>query len=150
MHLAKGKYFTLGIKNPFTRLIYPLPEDGGLGVHLTIDLGGQAKFGPDVEWVKDINYDVDPSRAAQFYPAIRTYYPELPDGALLPSYSGIRPKLSGPGQPTADFMLQGEIVHGVAGVVNLYGIESPGLTSSLAIADRVLHMLQASCVHDVL
>lgn len=142
LYLAKGNYFSLTCKAPFTKLVYPLPEDGGLGVHLTLDLGGQAKFGPDVEWVDQINYDVDPGRAQKFYPAIRTYHPGLPDDALQPSYAGIRPKLSGPGQPAADFVFQGEREHGVHGLVNLFGIESPGLTSSLAIAQAVLAMLQ--------
>jgi len=142
-HLAKGNYFSLACRAPFSRLIYPIPKDGGLGVHLTLDLSGQARFGPDVEWVTNADdYNVDPARADVFYPAIRTYYPGLPDGALQPSYSGIRPKLSGPGQPAADFVLQGERDHGVVGLVNLYGIESPGLTSSLAIAQAVVAMLR--------
>jgi L-2-hydroxyglutarate oxidase LhgO len=114
-----------------------MPNDAGLGVHLTIDLGGQARFGPDVEWVDTIGYDVDPRRADSFYAAIREYWPALPDGALQPAYAGIRPKLSGPGEPAADFVIQGSAAHGVRGLVNLFGIESPGLTASLAIAQRV-------------
>ncbi|KAF6251828.1 FAD dependent oxidoreductase [Scenedesmus sp. NREL 46B-D3] len=141
-YLAKGNYFTLTQRAPFTRLIYPLPEDGGLGVHLTLDLAGQAKFGPDVEWVDAVDYSVDPAHAASFYPSIRRYWPGLPDGALLPGYSGVRPKISGPEQPAADFVLAGEGQHGVQGLVCLYGIESPGLTSSLALAEEVLRMIR--------
>lgn len=143
-YLAKGNYFSLSVKAPFRRLVYPIPEDGGLGVHLTLDLAGQARFGPDVEWVDSTSdYGVNPHRSQVFYPAIRTYYPGLPDGSLQPSYSGIRPKMSGPGQPAADFVLQGKREHGVRGLVNLFGIESPGLTSSLAIAKAVVAMLTA-------
>ena len=134
---AKGNYFTLAGKAPFSHLIYPVPEPGGLGVHLTIDLGGQAKFGPDVEWVDSLDYAVDPARAERFYPAIRRYWPTLPDGALTPSYSGIRPKIVPPAVARQDFVIQGPQDHGLAGLVNLFGIESPGLTSSLAIADDV-------------
>lgn len=139
---AKGNYFTLSGRTPFSRLIYPAPEPDrhltGLGVHLTIDLGGQAKFGPDVQWIDSPHdLDVDPSRAGSFYAEIRRYWPGLPDGSLQPGYAGIRPKISGPQDPAADFMLQGPTIHGVPGLVNLFGIESPGLTSSLAIADRV-------------
>ena len=123
--------------SPFSRLIYPMPTPGGLGVHLTLDLAGQAKFGPDVEWVDAINYDVDPARAASFYAAIRTYWPDLPDGALQPGYAGVRPKIERPGGSTTDFLLQTEKDHGLAGLINLFGIESPGLTASLAIADWV-------------
>ena len=139
---AKGNYFALQGKSPFSRLIYPVPEAGGLGVHLTIDLGGQAKFGPDVEWV-DSSDDlaVDPSRGDAFYAEVRKYWPALKDGALQPSYAGIRPKLHVPGSPAADFVIQGENVHGVPGLVNLFGIESPGLTSSLAIGSLVSQML---------
>jgi L-2-hydroxyglutarate oxidase LhgO len=110
-------------------------------VHLTLDLGGQVRFGPDVEWVDSIGYDVDPSRANSFYAAIREYWPGLPDDVLQPAYAGIRPKLSGPGEPAADFVIQGPAAHGVRGLVNLYGIESPGLTACLAIAQRVCEML---------
>lgn len=140
-YLCKGSYFTLAGKSPFSRLIYPVPEAAGLGVHLTLDLGGQARFGPDVEWVDHIDYRVDPARAQKFYAAIRRYWPDLKDGALQPAYSGIRPKISGPGAGSADFMIEGPLNHGVAGLVNLYGIESPGLTASLAIGDAVAALL---------
>ena len=140
LYFAKGNYFSVSGRTPFQRLIYPMPNEAGLGVHLTIDLGGQAKFGPDVEWVQALDYNVDPQRANSFYSAIRAYWPGLPDGALQPAYAGIRPKLSGPGQAAADFMIQGKSAHGVPGLVNLFGIESPGLTASLAIAERVLAM----------
>ncbi|WP_324251853.1 NAD(P)/FAD-dependent oxidoreductase [Paraburkholderia saeva] len=140
LYLARGNYFSISGRAPFSRLIYPMPNDAGLGVHLTIDLGGQARFGPDVEWVDTINYDVDPRRAESFYAAIRAYWPQLPDGALQPAYAGIRPKLSGPGEPAADFMIQGPAAHGVRGLVNLFGIESPGLTASLAIAQRACEL----------
>ncbi|MGF6753033.1 NAD(P)/FAD-dependent oxidoreductase [Paraburkholderia sp. GAS42] len=140
LYLARGNYFGISGRAPFSRLIYPMPNEAGLGVHLTIDLGGQARFGPDVEWVDTINYDVDPHRAEAFYAAIRAYWPKLPDGALQPAYAGIRPKLSGPGEPAADFLIQGPAAHGVRGLVNLFGIESPGLTASLAIAQRVCEL----------
>lgn len=141
-YFAKGNYFTLSGRAPFNRLVYPVPEPGGLGVHLTLDLGGQAKFGPDVQWV-DSSGDlvVDPARGQAFYAEVRKYWPALSDGALIPGYAGMRPKISGPGQPAADFMIQGAKEHGVAGLVNLFGIESPGLTSSLAIGARVAEML---------
>jgi L-2-hydroxyglutarate oxidase LhgO len=135
---AKGSYYGLAGRSPFSRLIYPVPEPGGLGVHLTLDLGGQARFGPDVEWVDRIDYAVDPRRAAGFAEAIRRYWPGLPAGALQPGYAGIRPKISGPGEPPADFVIQDARVHGLPGLVNLFGIESPGLTASLAIAEEVL------------
>ncbi len=139
---AKGNYFTLAGKAPFSRLIYPVPEAAGLGVHLTLDLGGQAKFGPDVQWVDDLaDLQVDPRRGEAFYAEVRRYWPALPDGALQAGYAGLRPKISGPGEPAADFLLQGPREHGVAGLVNLLGIESPGLTSSLAIAAEVLAQL---------
>jgi len=137
--LAKGSYFTLGTRAPFSRLVYPVPEPGGLGVHLTLDLAGEARFGPDVEWVTAIDYRVDPRRADAFYGAIRRYWPALPDGALRPAYAGIRPKIAGPGMPAADFVIEGPREHGMPGVVNLFGIESPGLTAALAIADEVVH-----------
>ncbi len=193
-HLARGCYFSLsGTRAPFSRLIYPVPERGGLGTHLTLDLGGQARFGPDVEWVDDVSYTVDPSRADKFYPEVRKYWPGLPEGALVASYAGVRPKISGPGQPTADFCIQGalgrytgssrhkstrgghsssttgsssssssssstrmsgsedggtdaatqpgELGHGVQRLLCLYGIESPGLTSSMAIGQRVAQLL---------
>jgi L-2-hydroxyglutarate oxidase LhgO len=135
LYMARGNYFSLSGRSPFDRLIYPMPDEAGLGVHLTVDLGGQAKFGPDVEWLDTVDYQVDPHRADSFYAAIRTYWPDLADGALQPAYAGIRPKLVGPGQPAADFMVQGELEHGVKGLLNLFGIESPGLTSSLALAE---------------
>jgi L-2-hydroxyglutarate oxidase LhgO len=142
-YYAKGSYYTLAGRSPFSRLIYPVPEAAGLGVHVTVDLGGAARFGPDVEWVeRPDDYDVDPGRAAAFYAAVRRYWPELPDGALLPGYAGIRPKLQAPGEPAADFVIQGAEAHGVPGLVNLFGIESPGLTASLALADLTLETLQ--------
>ena len=139
---AKGNYFTLSGRSPFSRLIYPVPEAAGLGVHLTIDLGGQAKFGPDVQWV-DSPEDlvVDPSRGDAFYAEVRKYWPGLEDGALQAGYAGIRPKISGPHDAASDFMIQGPEQHGVPGLVNLFGIESPGLTSALAISERVLQAL---------
>lgn len=133
---AKGNYFALNAKAPFSRLVYPLPEPGGLGVHITLDLNGRARFGPDVQWVDTLDYAVDPRRADAFYPRIRAYWPGLPDGALLPDYSGIRPKISGPDEPAADFRIDGPELHGVPGVVHLFGIESPGLTASMDLADR--------------
>jgi L-2-hydroxyglutarate oxidase LhgO len=139
-YLAKGCYFSCNAKAPFSRLIYPVPEPGGLGVHLTLDLAGQARFGPDVEWVDHIDYTVDPARGERFYPAIRRYWPSLPDGALTPSYSGMRPKIVPPAVAVQDFMIQGAQTHGVPGLINLFGIESPGLTSSLAIADYVAEL----------
>jgi L-2-hydroxyglutarate oxidase LhgO len=137
LHRAKGHYFLLAGPSPFRRLVYPLPVAGGLGVHVTLDLGGQARFGPDVAWVDDVDYSFDDRRAPDFYAAIRSYWPGLPDGALRPGYTGVRPKLSPAGAPARDFVIQGADVHGVPGLVNLYGIESPGLTSCLAIADEV-------------
>jgi L-2-hydroxyglutarate oxidase LhgO len=139
---AKGNYFALsGVRAPFRHLIYPMPETHGLGIHLTLDLAGAARFGPDIEWVDQLDYDVDPSRAASFYAAIRSYWPALPDDALVPAYSGIRPKITGPNGAAADFVIQGEAEHGISGLVNLFGIESPGLTASLAIAERVRDLL---------
>jgi L-2-hydroxyglutarate oxidase LhgO len=134
---AKGCYYVLQGKSPFRHLIYPIPVPGGLGVHLTLDLAGQARFGPDVEWVEKLDYTVDPARAERFYSVIRGYWPGLPDGALHPGYAGIRPQLRHPGGPGVDFLIQGPEAHGVPGLVNLYGMESPGLTASLAIAERV-------------
>jgi L-2-hydroxyglutarate oxidase LhgO len=136
-YLAKGNYFSCSARAPFSHLIYPVPEPGGLGVHLTLDMAGQARFGPDVEWVDRIDYAVDPARAERFYPAIRRYWPALPDGALMPSYSGVRPKIVAPDVATQDFVIQGPRDHGVNGLINLFGIESPGLTSSLALAEYV-------------
>lgn len=142
-YFAKGHYFALQGACPFSRLIYPVPEDAGLGVHLTLDLAGQAKFGPDVLWVTDpYDLSVDPSRAAGFYDEVRRYWPGLRDGALLPAYAGIRPKLQSPGEAARDFMVQGPASHGVPGLVNLFGIESPGLTSALALAEHVIDVLQ--------
>ena len=138
---AKGNYYALQGKAPFSRLVYPMPRDGGLGVHITVDLGGQARFGPDVEWIDEIDYDVDPSRCEGFYEAVRDYWPGLPDDSLAPDYAGIRPKIHGPGEPLPDFMVQGPADHGVPGLVNLFGIESPGLTSSKPLADHVVRLL---------
>ena len=140
-YLAKGNYFYLSASPPFERLIYPLPLPASLGLHYTLDLSGQGRFGPDVEWVDEIDYAVDPGRAASFYAAIREYWPALEDDALRPGYAGVRPKIQAPGQPPADFVIQDAGVHGVRGLVALYGIESPGLTSSLAIAEEVAAML---------
>jgi L-2-hydroxyglutarate oxidase LhgO len=142
-YLAKGNYFSCNARAPFSHLIYPVPEPGGLGVHLTLDMAGQARFGPDVEWVEAIDYAVDPARAERFYPAIRRYWPTLPDGALMPSYSGIRPKIVPPAVAAQDFLIQGPRDHGIEGLINLFGIESPGLTSSLAIADYVSELAGA-------
>jgi len=136
-HYAKGNYFVLITKAPFSRLIYPMPEPGGLGVHITIDLVGRARFGPDVEWIDDLNYDIDPKRADVFYDRVRAYWPGLPDNALIPDFAGIRPKITGPGEAAADFRIDGPDAHGVAGVVHMFGIESPGLTASMALADIV-------------
>jgi L-2-hydroxyglutarate oxidase LhgO len=141
LYYAKGNYFSLSGRAPFRRLIYPVPGPASLGTHYTLDFGGQGRFGPDVEWVERIDYDVDPARAENFYAAIRKYWPDLREGCLHPSYAGIRPKLQAPGEPARDFVIQGPEVHGVAGLVNLYGIESPGLTASLAMADAVAERL---------
>ncbi|QQB35396.1 NAD(P)/FAD-dependent oxidoreductase [Achromobacter deleyi] len=140
-YLCKGSYFTLSGRAPFSRLIYPVPQHAGLGVHLTLDMGGQAKFGPDTEWVGTEDYTLDPARAEVFYAAVRSYWPALPDEALAPGYTGIRPKISGPHEPAADFVIAGPAAHGVRGLVNLFGIESPGLTSSLALAEETLARL---------
>ena len=140
-YFCRGVYFTLSGRTPFRRLIYPVPVPGGLGVHITLDLAGQARFGPDVEWIDGVDYSVDPRRGDKFYAAVRRYWPGLRDDALQPGYAGIRPKISGPDEPAADFIVQGPDSHGIPGLVNLYGIESPGLTSSLPLADEVLHQL---------
>ena len=145
-HYAKGSYYTLSGKAPFHHLIYPAPDDAWLGVHLTLDLGGQAKFGPDLEWLdgKDpdaIDYAVDLRRADGFYEAVRRYWPALPDDSLQPSYSGVRPKIYARGEPAADFRIDGPATHGIPGLVNLFGIESPGLTSAMAIGERVLALV---------
>ncbi len=137
LHYCKGNYYTLSGKPPFTRPVYPVPEKAGLGVHVTVDLAGRVRFGPDVEWVDGIDYDVDPARAGKFYGAVRKYYPELADGTIEPGYAGIRPKLQAPGEAARDFLIQTVDDHGVPGLVNMYGIESPGMTSALAIADWV-------------
>jgi L-2-hydroxyglutarate oxidase LhgO len=140
-YFAKGHYFTLSARCPFQRLVYPIPEPGGLGVHLTLDLAGRARFGPDVQWVDSCEYSVDPHRSERFYAAIRAYWPALEDGALQPGYAGIRPKISAPSAPAADFRIDGPETHGVPSVINLFGIESPGLTASLAIAERVRQLV---------
>jgi L-2-hydroxyglutarate oxidase LhgO len=139
--LAKGNYFAYAGRPVFRRLIYPTPVDGGLGVHVTVDLAGRMRFGPDVEWIERESYTVDPSRADSFYARIRSYWPGLPDGSLVPDYCGIRPKLTGPGEPAADFMIVGPAQHGMPGLVNLFGIESPGLTCSLSLAEAVVSSL---------
>jgi L-2-hydroxyglutarate oxidase LhgO len=141
-YLCKGNYYTLAGRTPFSRLVYPVPEAAGLGVHLTIDLAGQARFGPDVEWIDHIDYDVDAHRADAFYAAIRKYWPGLRDGALSPGYAGIRAKIQAPGAPARDFVIAGPRDHGIPGLVNLFGIESPGLTASLAIGDWVATLIQ--------
>jgi L-2-hydroxyglutarate oxidase LhgO len=145
-HFAKGNYYSLAGKAPFSRLIYPAPADAWLGVHITLDLGEQAKFGPDLEWLdartpQEIDYAVDPRRADGFYAEVRRYWPALPDGVLQPSYSGVRPKIYGPGESAPDFRIDGPAAHGVRGLVNLFGIESPGLTSALAIGEHVLEIV---------
>ncbi len=141
-HYAKGNYFSLAGRAPFSRLIYPVPEAAGLGVHLTLDLGGQARFGPDVQWVDSPDdLTVSPRRGDAFYAEIRRYWPDLADGALQPDYAGIRPKIHGPHEATRDFCIQGPRDHGIAGLVNLFGIESPGLTASLAIGEYVVDLL---------
>jgi L-2-hydroxyglutarate oxidase LhgO len=139
-YYAKGNYFTLSGRSPFSRLIYPVPVPGGLGVHITIDMGGQAKFGPDVEWIPSIDYSVDPHRADKFYAAVRKYWPALKDGALQPGYAGIRPKIVPQGAPAQDFTITGPADHGVPGLIHLFGIESPGLTASLALGEHVRAM----------
>jgi L-2-hydroxyglutarate oxidase LhgO len=135
--LAKGNYFGFAGRPVFSRLIYPAPVPGGLGIHVTLDLAGRMRFGPDVEWIAQEDYAVDPARAPAFYARIRDYWPELPDGSLVPDYAGIRPKLTGPGEPAADFMIDAPADHGLAGLVHLFGIESPGLTSALSLAEEV-------------
>lgn len=140
-YLAKGSYFSLKRRAPFSHLIYPVPEPGGLGTHLTLDLAGSARFGPDVEWVETIDYTVDPAKAAKFCASIRRFWPALREEDLQPAYAGIRPKISGPGDPPADFLISGPRNHGVPGLVNLFGMESPGLTASLAIAEHVAGLI---------
>jgi len=146
-HYCKGSYFAFAGRAPFSRLVYPLHDAAGLGVHLTLDLAGQARFGPDTEWLPDgapLDYRVDAARADAFYAAIRRYWPALPHGSLQPAYSGIRPKIAAPGEPARDFVIAGPAEHGVPGLVNLFGIESPGLTACLAIADEVVSRLRAA------
>jgi L-2-hydroxyglutarate oxidase LhgO len=146
-YFAKGNYFTLSGQAPFTHLIYPLPQAAGLGVHLTLDLGGQAKFGPDVQWVvSDDDLAVDPTRSESFYAEVRKYWPALEEGALIPGYAGIRPKIHAPHEPARDFLIQGPNEHGVPGLVNLFGIESPGLTSALAIGDYVAEVFRRALI----
>ena len=143
-YFCRGVYFSLAGQAPFRRLVYPVPLPGALGVHITVDLAGQARFGPDVEWISEVDYTVDPARGEAFYAAIRTYWPGLRDGALQPGYAGVRPKISGPKEPAADFVVQGPKTHGVPGLINLYGIESPGLTASMPLADEVVRQLTLS------
>jgi len=142
-HYAKGNYFRLQGKTPVSRLIYPVPEPGGLGVHITLDMAGQSRFGPDVQWQDTLDYNVDKDRAMHFYNAIRRYWPALEDDALVPDYAGVRPKIELSGKAYNDFLIQSSSTHGMSGLVNLFGIESPGLTSSLAIAEYVLSQLQS-------
>jgi L-2-hydroxyglutarate oxidase LhgO len=139
--LAKGNYFGFAGRAPFSRLIYPAPVPGGLGIHITLDLAGRMRFGPDVEWIEAANFDVDPRRGDAFYAAIRTYWPGLPDNSLYPDYAGIRPKITGPGEAAADFVVDGPAEHGLAALVQLFGIESPGLTSALSLAEDVVDRL---------
>jgi L-2-hydroxyglutarate oxidase LhgO len=141
--LAKGNYFGFAGRAVFSRLVYPVPIPGGLGVHATLDLAGRMRFGPDVEWIERENYDVDPTRSAAFYQRIRDYWPALPEGSLVPDYAGIRPKLTGPGEAAADFMIDAPKDHALAGLVHLFGIESPGLTSALSLAEEVVSYLDA-------
>ena len=148
LHMGKGNYYMLPGRSPFSRLVYPMPIAGGLGVHVTIDMGGQARFGPDVEWLDGddpatIDYRVDPRRADVFYEAVRRYWPQLPDGALLPGYSGVRPKVERPGGGDTDFIVTTEREHGMRGLVHLFGVESPGLTASLALAQHVYALLSS-------
>lgn len=141
-YFAKGRYFALAGRAPFSHLVYPLPEPGGLGVHLTLDLAGQARFGPDVQWVETPDYTVDLDQIDAFSAAVRRYWPGLPAGRLEAAYAGVRPKLAPAGAPAADFRIEGPSVHGVDGLINLFGIESPGLTASLAIAERIVAAAQ--------
>ena len=140
-HLAKGNYYALSGRAPFSRLVYPVPQAAGLGVHLTLDLAGQARFGPYVEWIDEIDYRVDPGRADAFYASIRQYWPGLPENSLVPAYAGIRPKIQSPTEPARDFLIQGPAAHGIPGLVNLFGIESPGLTACLALGTHVADLI---------
>jgi len=145
--LARGNYFGYAGRPVFSRLVYPAPRiDGGLGTHVTLDLAGRMRFGPDVEWIDEENYNVNPERAKSFYASIRRYWPALPDNSLQPDYAGVRPKLTGPGEPAADFMIEGPAHHGLPGLVHMFGIESPGLTSSLSLADEVVTQLDAGSI----
>jgi L-2-hydroxyglutarate oxidase LhgO len=141
--LAKGNYFSYAGRPAFSRLIYPTPMPGGLGVHVTLDLAGRMRFGPDVEWIEREDYDVDPARADVFYARVRRYWPALRDGTIAPDYAGIRPKLSGKGEPQADFLIDAPAQHGLPGLVQMFGIESPGLTSSLSLAQEVAGYLSS-------
>lgn len=141
LHLAKGHYFSYQATSPFRHLVYPVPADGGLGIHATNDMSGMVRFGPDVVWVESVDYDFEQTRKADFVAAIRSYFPDLDESKLVPAYTGIRPKLSAAGEPPADFLIEGERDHGVPGLVNLFGIESPGLTATLAIGDHVKELL---------
>lgn len=143
LHLARGCYFTMSGKAPFRHLIYPMPDEASLGIHVTIDIAGQVRFGPDVEWIEEKTYDVDPMRQAAFSTAVQRYYPAVLERTLIPGYAGIRPKIQGPGETPKDFMIQGPSAHGISGLVNLFGMESPGLTASLAIASYVRNLLDA-------
>jgi L-2-hydroxyglutarate oxidase LhgO len=140
--LAKGNYFGFAGRPAFSHLIYPAPVEGGLGTHVTLDMAGRMRFGPDVEWIDAESYTVDPRRADSFYASVRTYFPALPDDSLVPDYCGIRPKLTGKGEPAADFLIDGPAGHGLPRLVHLFGIESPGLTSALSIAEDVVGQLQ--------
>jgi len=140
--LAKGNYFGFNGKPVFTRLIYPAPVEGGLGTHVTLDLAGRMRFGPDVEWIDEETYTVDSKRSESFYASVRTYWPALPDNALVPDYCGIRPKLTGKGEAAADFLIDGPAGHGLPRLVHLFGIESPGLTSALSIAVEVVGQIR--------
>ncbi len=142
LHMNKGVYFSVSGKSPFQRLVYPVPRPDGLGIHFTVDMAGRGRFGPDDEWVDSADFSVDPARAQSFYDAIRRYYPDLAQGALQPAFAGIRPKIQAPGMPPADFVLQGHAQHGIRGLVNLFGIESPGLTAALAIASEVATLVK--------
>ena len=143
-YMARGNYFSLTGRSPFRHLVYPMPKGGGLNIHITLDLAGRPRFGPDLEWVEELDYTVNLARIDEFYHSIRQYWPALPDDSLAPAYAGIRPKLHGPGEAQPDFLIQGPEQHGVPGLVNLFGIESPGLTSSLAIGEEVAALLQAA------
>ena len=143
---VRGAYFTYQAKHPFQHLIYPVPEPGGLGIHLTLDLAGKARFGPDVEWIEQLEYTVDAHRGDQFFKSISSYWPNLKREALTPGYAGIRPKIVGPNDPPGDFIIQGPRIHGVNGLVNLFGIESPGLTASLAIAEHVMEIFSKEII----